>query len=119
MPRDIAIIAVLLAILVLDCQDHPDASNFRSPQMTSPFRSEGEVLHPGRTGKLILANDVKQNSPPSDSNSGRSPPAPRADPSEPGSNRDLDLPRRATPEAADDLFQLLKQAGPKQASKPK
>ena len=88
--------------------------------MTSPFRSVDDALAPDRIGKVILAkDDVKQDSPSGQSNSANTPPAPRPDPSDPESNRNLDPPRRASPEAADDLFQLLKQAGPKQTPKPR
>jgi hypothetical protein len=31
----------------------------------------------------------------------------------------MERPQRASPEAANDLFQILKQAGPKQGQKPK
>jgi hypothetical protein len=71
-----------------------------------------------RTTRLKLAQDSTRDAVPRprSGNSTTSPePAPPA--SDPGENRDLD--RRASPEASNDLFQLLKQAGPKQGSKPK
>jgi hypothetical protein len=95
------------------------ASNFGSEPLTmnAPAPLAGTSAGPNRTTGLILAEErrpggAKQRSP---SVNSTSEPAPA--PSDPGENRDLD--RRASPEAANDLFQLLKQAGPKQGSKPK
>jgi hypothetical protein len=123
MPRkDILITAAFLALF--PCPDFPgvrDASNSGSPQMAmkAGLPPVGVVDAPARTAReLILADDRKQDQPAERSHS-VNPPSPPADTSDPGSNRDLDRPQRASPEAANDLFQLLKQAGPKQGSKSK
>lgn len=123
--KDIMIVATLLALFAApDFPERRDTSNSWSPQMTmnATLRPVGIAKAPDRTTRgLILANDRKQDGAAERSQSGNtpSPPEPPADSSDPGSNRDLDRPQRASPEAANDLFQLLKQAGPKQGSKPK
>jgi hypothetical protein len=97
------------------------ASNFGSELVTmnAPARLAGMPARSDRTTGLILAEERRpagaQQRSPSVNATGAPEPAPA--PSDPGENRDLD--RRASPEAANDLFQLLKQAGPKQGSKPK
>jgi hypothetical protein len=96
------------------------ATNFGSEPVTmnAPAPSAGMTSGSDRTRRLILAEERKPGGAQQRSQPGNPPaaPAPSADP-DIGENRDLD--RRASPEAANDLFQLLKQAGPKQGSKPK
>jgi hypothetical protein len=107
------IIPILLALFAVpDLPEARDAASAISAQMASA---------PDRTARgSILASDIKQDGPvePSRSDAPRSP-KPPDESYDPGSNRDLERPQRASPEAANDLFQLLKQAGPKQGSKPK
>jgi hypothetical protein len=71
------------------------------------------------TARLILAEDNTRRGAQERPRSGGTPAPqqPATEPAAPEENRDLD--RRASPEASNDLFQLLKQAGPKQGSKPK
>jgi hypothetical protein len=129
MPRqDILIIAAWLALFSLpDFPGARDASNSGSLHMTmnAGWPPIGVADAPARTTRdLILADERKPDGAPEPSQSGNplsppSPPEPAADPSDPGSNRDLERSQRASPEASNDLFQLLKQAGPKRGSKPK
>jgi hypothetical protein len=97
------------------------ASNFGSELVTmnAPAPLAGIPAGSDRTNRLILAEERKPAGAQQRSQSVNPPaaPAPTTVPTDPGENRDLD--RRASPEAANDLFQLLKQAGPKQGSKPK
>lgn len=64
----------------------------------------------------LLASDERAAGEPDDS---RLPPAPTPAPVAPQSAPAADPDLRTSPEAAHDLFQLLKKADPKQASKPK
>jgi hypothetical protein len=90
--------------------------NSGSPHvMTNAPPPAGLAALPDRTPPLILAQETRSAEPRpragDASDSGQPAPAPSDE------NRDLD--RRTSPEAANDLFQLLKQAGPKQPPKPK
>jgi hypothetical protein len=121
-PKDRMIVALLIALLAASqFLQASDTSNSEGPQMTTNAESRpfGAASRLDQAPTLILADDVKQDGSAERSNSdvSSSPPEPPA--SEPDSNRDLDRPQRASPEAANDLFQLLKQAGPKQGPKPK
>ena len=80
-------------------------------------RPVGGTKSTNRPTGLILAEDRKPGgpAPTAGSQSGNPPPAPEP----PVENREMDRPQRASPEAANDLFQILKQAGPKQGQKPK
>jgi hypothetical protein len=122
-PKAAMIVASLIALLAASQSlEATDTSNSGSPQMTTnaKLRPVGATSAPDldRTRPLILAEDVRQTGPAEHSNSDvppsiAEPPAPEPE------NRDFERPHRASPEAANDLFQLLKQAGPKQGPKPK
>jgi hypothetical protein len=67
----------------------------------------------------LLAVDERDRRPAGESDDMRLPPAQSSGPVEPQKGREADPDLRTSPEAAHDLFQLLKKADPKQASKPK
>jgi hypothetical protein len=121
--KDNIILATLLALFAAqDLSNAVITSHPGSVRMTTNATLPAEIVNvPDRTSRgLVLASDRKQDGPvkgPQSSNP-PAPPEPPTDPSDPASNRDLERPQRASPEAANDLFQLLKQAGPKGA-KPK
>jgi len=120
MVKDILLVITLLALLASPgFADRREASHPRSPHVTSTNLSTGVAPTPDRTEQLILANDVKPDGRAGRSDATTHPPASPTNPPDPRSNRDFERPQRASPEAADDLFQLIKRAGPKHASKPK
>jgi hypothetical protein len=121
-PKHIMTFAPLLAFAVAaNISTALHATNFGSEPVTinAPAPLAGIPARSNRTRGLILAEERNASEPKQRSQSGNPPtaPAPATEPPDLGQNRDLD--RRASPEAANDLFQLLKQAGPKQGSKPK
>jgi hypothetical protein len=67
----------------------------------------------------LLAVEQRDKNPTDESDDMRLPPAPPSRPVEPQKGREAEPELRTSPEAAHDLFQLLKKADPKQASKPK
>lgn len=121
-PKAAMIVASLIALLAASQSlEATDTSNSGSPQMTNAkLRPVGATSAPDldRTRPLILAEDVRQTGPAEHSNS-HVPPSIAEPPAPEPENRDFERPHRASPEAANDLFQLLKQAGPKQGPKPK
>jgi hypothetical protein len=116
-------IAPLLALLAVQDVSGPIVVPTPGrPQMTINANSPpGAVVDPPvrTTHGLLLADERKPVAPTDRSAPGATPPPEPSDPLDSGSNRDLERPQRASPEAANDLFQLLKQAGPKQGSKSK
>jgi len=113
-------IAPLLALLAVQDVSGPIVVPTPGrPQMTINANSPpGAVVEiPGRTTHGLLLADERKPAAPTDRPAPGAPPPP--EPPDLGSNRDLERPQRASPEAANDLFQLLKQAGPKQGSKSK
>jgi len=121
MPQNnINIIAMSVALAAIPCLSHANVSSKSgSLQMTinAEARPVSGTTFPDRPTRLILAEDRKpaEPAPTAGSQSGTLPPAPEA----PAENREMERPQRASPEAANDLFQILKQAGPKQGQKPK
>jgi hypothetical protein len=67
----------------------------------------------------LLAIDERDRRPPGESEDSRLPPAQPSAPIDPQRHMEVEPDLRTSPEAAHDLFQLLKKADPKQASKPK
>jgi hypothetical protein len=119
----IAVVAAAHMTAAFSTPNTVSAPNPGSPHvMTNAPPPAGTAALPDRTTRLILAQDSTRDStrgaeprPRSGNSPASREPAPAQ--SDPGENRDLD--RRSSPEAANDLFQLLKQAGPKQSPKPK
>jgi hypothetical protein len=67
----------------------------------------------------LLAVDERDRKPSGETDDMRLPPAQSSAPVDRQKSRETDPDLRTSPEAAHDLFQLLKKADPKQASKPK
>ena len=85
--------------------------------MTNVPPPTGIAALPERTTRLLLAEEHR----PAAAKRSQSAPSPATQEpaqTEQEDNRDLERPQRVSPEASNDLFQLLKQAGPKQ-TKPK
>jgi len=111
------IVATSIALVAISLSHANAQSKSGSLQMTMNAGGQpmGATKSHDRPAGTILAEDRKPKEPAADSRSGTLPPAPEA----PAENREMERPQRASPEAANDLFQILKQAGPKQGQKPK
>lgn len=113
--KGIILLATSIALVAISLTHANAQSKSGSLQMTMNAGAQpvGTTKSHDRPAGQTLAEDRKAAPPPLDSRSANPPPEPPVD------NRDMDRPQRASPEAANDLFQLLKQAGPKQGQKPK
>lgn len=113
--KGIIILATSIALVAISLSHANALSKSGSLQMTMNAGAQpvGATKSHDRPAGQTLAEDRKAAPPPLDSRTAIPPPAPEP----PVDNREMD--RRASPEAANDLFQLLKQAGPKQGQKPK
>lgn len=116
MPLNGTIITTSIALVAISLSHANALSKSGSPQMTMNAGAQpaGTTKSHDRPAQ-ILAEDRKAEPPALGSRSANPAPAPEP----PVDNREMDRPQRASPEAANDLFQLLKQAGPKQGQKPK
>jgi hypothetical protein len=116
MSKTIIAVAVLLAmgpdLALADVQGAAAQRNFVTTNrvvMSESLNSDSWSV------SQLLAVDERDRRPAGESEDSRLPPQPSAPQSAPAADPDL----RTSPEAAHDLFQLLKKADPKQASKPK
>ena len=119
MSRTIIAVAVLCAMSpgltlagVQRAAAHGNSVTTRKMVMPETLRSDPLLV------SQLFAIDERERRPaePEDS---RLPPAQPSAPVEPQKGREADPELRTSPEAAHDLFQLLKKADPKQAGKPK
>jgi hypothetical protein len=119
MSKTIIAVAVLLAmspdLALADVQGAAAQRNFATTNrvvMSESLNSDSWSV------SQLLAVDERERRPAGESEDSRLPPQPSA-PVAPQSAPAADPDLRTSPEAAHDLFQLLKKADPKQASKPK
>jgi len=120
MSKTIIAVAVLMAmgpdLAPADVQRVAAPRNFTT--MSRIVMSESLKRDPSPAGQLLAA-DERDKRPAGESDDMRLPPAQSSAPVEPQKGREADPDLRTSPEAVHDLFQLLKKADPKQASKPK
>lgn len=120
MPRRRIIAAISVALVAIPSSPRADARSITASiriAINAGVHAAGSVAPPARTTTIILAEKRKPAaSTPAESPHSKTPlPAPEP----PVDNRELEQPQRTSPEAANDLFQLLKRAGSKQGQKPK
>jgi hypothetical protein len=118
MSKTISAVAILLAMRPdLALADVQGMAAQQNPATTSKMAMPESVNSDPLPVNQLLAADERDKTPAGESDM-RLPPAPSAAPPERQRGGEIDPDLRTSPEAAHDLFQLLKKADPKQ-SKPK
>jgi hypothetical protein len=120
MSKTIIAVAVLSAMgPELAAADVQGVAAPRNPTIASKIVMPESVKRDPLSVSQLLAVDERDKSPAGETEDMRLPPAQSSTQVEPQKGREADPDLRTSPEAAHDLFQLLKKADPKQASKPK